>query len=679
MSNRLPTAGATPTISDVARHAEVSKATVSRVLNGKATVDAEIASRVLAAVDALGYQPSMLARNLSLGRTNTVGVVVPDLENPMFQEILRGVTQAAAADGYRVLVTDTEEDPTDEAAAAREARRRCDAIVLCSPRLAEPELRALLAELHPVVLVNRELPDSPVPSVSIDYASGMEQVLAELSALGHRRVVYLAGPVASQGDRLRRVGITRAVSTHRELTVDVVAAGSALVDGAAAVDAVLALDATAVVAFNDLVALGLVSALRQAGVSVPAALSVVGFDDIPFAAFAVPALSTVSVPRRELGAEAWTRLRDTIGGAAGGHPLVFRPRFVARESTAAPRGAGGVAWAAAEEPNGLVARLGGRELLVLHDGGGLARADAPRPFAHPVTSLAGTVVTESAPDDHPHHFGLSMAVADVDGVSYWGGRTYVAGQGSTLLDNHGVQRVVEVEAGTQRDPGTLRQTVDWIGRDGTTQLRESRVSVVEEIALPTSNAADDADRADDAAPRSALRVLVSSTLSAATGAVTIGSPATNGREGAAYGGWFWRLPAGARRSVLSADGPGEATAHGSNAAWVAFVLEADSEDAAPDSAAPGDTSGRAVTVLFRQPSEQPFPWFLRAAEYPGVGVSLAATSRTTITAETPLVTGLEAVVVDAALDAGQAAAIHQALLAAEDRPTTQRPTTGSDA
>jgi LacI family transcriptional regulator len=676
MSNRLPTAGTTPTISDVARHAEVSKATVSRVLNGKATVDAEIAGRVLAAVDALGYQPSMLARNLSLGRTNTVGVVVPDLENPMFQEILRGVTRAAAADGYRVLVTDTEEDPTDEAAAAREARRRCDAIVLCSPRLAEPELRALLAELHPVVLVNRELADSPVPSVSIDYASGMEQVLAELSALGHRRVVYLAGPAASQGDRLRRVGIARAISAHRELTVDVVAAGSALVDGAAAVDAVLALDATAVVAFNDLVALGLVSALRQAGVSVPAALSVVGFDDIPFAAFAVPALSTVSVPRRELGAEAWTRLRDTIGGAAGGHPLVFRPRFVARESTAGPRGVGEVAWAAAEEPNALVARLGARELLVLHDGGGLARADAPRPFAHPVTSLAGIVVTESAPDDHPHHFGLSMAVADVDGVSYWGGRTYVAGQGSTLLDNHGVQRVVEVEAGTQPDPGTLRQAVDWIGRDGTTQLRESRVTVVEEIALPTPTAADDddADRADDTAPRSALRVLVSSTLSAATGVVTIGSPATNGREGAAYGGWFWRLPAGARRSVLSADGPGEATAHGSRAAWVAFVLDAAPDDAAPDA----DTSGGAVTVLFRQPGEQPFPWFLRTAEYPGVGVSLAATTRTTITAETPLVTGLEAVVVDAALDAAQAAAIHRALLTAEDRATTQRPTTGSD-
>lgn len=659
MSNRLPSTGQPSTISDVALHAGVSKATVSRVLNGKASVDPAIADRVLASVGALDYRPSMLARNLSLGRTNTIGVVVPDLENPMFQEILRGVTRAAAADGYRVLVTDTEEDPTDEAAAAREARRRCDAIVLCSPRLAEPALRDLLAELHPVVLVNRELTDSPVPSVSIDYASGMEQVLAELHALGHRHVVYLAGPPASQGDRLRRVGIDRATAGHHDLTVDVLPAGSALVDGATAADAVRERGATAVVAFNDLVALGLVSALRRAGVDVPSALSVVGFDDIPFAAFSVPALSTVSVPRRELGSEAWTRLRETIGGSGGGHPLVFRPRFVARESTDVPSvpsaPAASAVWRAGRAtdpgspPAELVAELGDRRVLTLHDGGGLAPTDSPRPFAHPVTSLSGTVVTESAPDDHPHHLGLSLAVADVDGVSYWGGRTYVAGQGSTMLDNHGVQRVVA----SAIDGARSSQTVEWVGPGGVPQLREFRTTVVEEIALAATGG-------------TALRVAVSSTLHSVGGTVTIGSPATNGRAGAGYGGWFWRLPAAARRSVLSADGPGEPTAHGSRATWVAFVLD----DAEPVDASPGR---RPATVLFRQPAGAAFPWFLRAAEYPGIGVSLAADTRTTITSDAPLVTGLEAVVIDGGLDAGRAAAIHETLLAAEERSTRRTP------
>lgn len=652
MSNRLPGIGNPPTISDVAAHAGVSKATVSRVLNRKATVDMIISDRVIASVEELGYRPSALARGLSLGRTNTVGVVVPDLENPMFQEILRGVTRAAAADGYRVLVTDTEEDAGDEAAAAREARRRCDAIVLCSPRLPEAELRALLDELHPVVLVNRELDASPVPSVSIDYASGMETVLAELHGLGHRRVLYLAGPAASQGDRLRRVGIARARGTHDGLEVDVVTVGSALADGAASVEAVRQSAATAVVAFNDLVALGLVSVLRRVGIAVPEDLSVVGFDDIPFAAFSVPALSTVSVPRRELGAEAWTRLHDTIGGATGGHPLVFRPRFVARDSVAAvpqdPSTA--VSWKTLAERPGestgavLVASLDDHEVLHLHDGTGLPKQDSPRPFAHPITSLGGRIVTESAPADHPHHLGLSMAVADVDGTSYWGGRTYVAGTGSTMLDNHGVQRVTRSDAAD----GTLRQEIEWIGHDGAAQLREARTTVVGAMLLPAT-----ATAWPGATATTALRISVSSALVCAAGDVSLGSPATNGREGAAYGGWFWRMPEGATRSVLSADGPGEAVAHGSTAAWIAFVLDADT---AP------------VTVLFRQPArptETAFPWFLRSAEYPGIGVSLASTARTIIRPGTPLVTGLDVVVVDAALDAEQADTIHRTLLAAE--------------
>lgn len=652
MSNRLPGIGNPPTISDVAAHAGVSKATVSRVLNRKATVDMIISDRVIASVDELGYRPSALARGLSLGRTNTVGVVVPDLENPMFQEILRGVTRAAAADGYRVLVTDTEEDAADEAAAAREARRRCDAIVLCSPRLQESELRALLEELHPVVLVNRELDASPVPSVSIDYASGMEAVLAELHGLGHRRVLYLAGPEASQGDRLRRVGIARARGTHDGLEVDVVLAGSALADGAAAVEAVRQSPATAVVAFNDLVALGLVSALRRVGIAVPEDLSVVGFDDIPFAAFSVPALSTVSVPRRELGAEAWTRLHDTIGGATGGHPLVFRPRFVARDSVAAvpPGPSAPVNWRALSDDTGqatggaFVATVDDQDVLHLHDGTGLAKQDAPRPFAHPITSLTGRIVTESAPADHPHHLGLSLAVADVDGTSYWGGRTYVAGTGSTMLDNHGVQRVT----GSHVAGADLRQEIDWIAPSGVAQLREVRTTTVGRIVLPLA--------ASPSAGETALQISVSSELDCAAAEVSIGSPATNGRDGAAYGGWFWRLPAGTERSVLSADGPGEAVAHGSRAAWVAFVLDA---DAAP------------VTVLFRQPARHTgtaFPWFLRSAEYPGIGVSLASTARTTIHPGTPLVTALDVVVVDAALDAEQAATIHRTLLAAEAGP-----------
>ena len=143
------------TIAEVAHAAGVSRATVSRVMNGRSTVDPELAARVREVAEQLHYRPSNTARSLSLGRTNTVAVVVPDLANPMFQQVLRGVASAAADEGYRVLVADTAEHAADEERIALDARLRCDALVLVSPRMPEGTLRALLPEIGPVVVVNR--------------------------------------------------------------------------------------------------------------------------------------------------------------------------------------------------------------------------------------------------------------------------------------------------------------------------------------------------------------------------------------------------------------------------------------------------------------------------------------------------------------------------------------------
>ena len=143
------------TIAEVAHAAGVSRATVSRVMNGRSTVDPELAARVRDVAEQLHYRPSNTARSLSLGRTNTVAVVVPDLANPMFQQVLRGVASAAGDEGYRVLVADTAEHAADEERIALDARLRCDALVLVSPRMPEAVLRALLPEIGPVVVVNR--------------------------------------------------------------------------------------------------------------------------------------------------------------------------------------------------------------------------------------------------------------------------------------------------------------------------------------------------------------------------------------------------------------------------------------------------------------------------------------------------------------------------------------------
>ena len=199
------------TIAEVAHAAGVSRATVSRVMNGRSTVDPELAARVREVAEQLHYRPSNTARSLSLGRTNTVAVVVPDLANPMFQQVLRGVASAAAEEGYRVLVADTAEHAADEERIALDARLRCDALVLVSPRMPEQTLRALLPEIRPVVVVNRAA-DGTTPTLAIDYAAGIDQIVEHLTGLGHRHLLYLAGPTdsASHGARLDALRVAAA-------------------------------------------------------------------------------------------------------------------------------------------------------------------------------------------------------------------------------------------------------------------------------------------------------------------------------------------------------------------------------------------------------------------------------------------------------------------------------------
>ena len=188
------------TIAEVAHAAGVSRATVSRVMNGRSTVDPELAARVREVAEQLHYRPSNTARSLSLGRTNTVAVVVPDLANPMFQQVLRGVASAAAEEGYRVLVADTAEHAADEERIALDARLRCDALVLVSPRMPEQTLRALLPEIRPVVVVNRAA-DGTTPTLAIDYAAGIDQIVEHLTGLGPPAP---AVPGRSHGQRVAR-------------------------------------------------------------------------------------------------------------------------------------------------------------------------------------------------------------------------------------------------------------------------------------------------------------------------------------------------------------------------------------------------------------------------------------------------------------------------------------------
>ncbi len=644
------------TIADVANAAGVSRATVSRVMNGRRTVDPAITARVQEAAIELNYRPSNVARSLSIGRTTTVALVVPDLGNPVFQEILRGVTAAADADDYRVLVADTAEDPAQEAAIARDARRRCDALVLVSPRMPAAELDALLADVEPAVVINREVGRPGVPSLVVDYADATRQVVEHLVSLGHRHLVYLAGPRPAATDAARRRALADARDRHPGLEIVEVEAGSTVAAGHAAVGAVLASRATAVVAFNDLVAFGLLAALNEAGVAVPQDVSVAGFDDIDLARYATPGLTTAAVPQDELGRHAWRELHAMVDGVHPASTTRFGAHLQVRSSTgpvprettrahvveappaAATDGATGAergpAWTS-EGPAGatttvLRRSLDGMPLARYVDGSRLPTIHSPRPYLHPLHSLAGVPLTESEPVDHRHHYGLGVAVPDVNGTSYWGGRTFVADAGPTLLANHGRQ----VSTGVTIDPMAPHQLVDtleWRDEHGAPQLDERR--------------------------RIGARLLDDdgwvlewrTTLHATHGPLEIRSPATNGRPGAGYGGVFWRLPTAAETTVLSAGGTGEDVAHGSTSPWVAFVQHHRDRD-----------GERTTTTLLTQTSPARH-WFLRAADYPGACPALVWDTPLVVPASGTVETGVVAALLDRELDLDEAARLATSL------------------
>jgi LacI family transcriptional regulator len=321
-------------ISDVATAAGVSRATVSRVVNGLGTVDPELVARVRAVMEELEYTPSGTARSLSLGITHTVAMIVPDLGNPMFQKLLQGLTNAAARDGYRVIVADSQESLEEEAPLARELRRRSDAIVLAAPRLDGPELVELLRQVKPALVINRSSQEGLVPAVTIDYAAGISALADHLRELGHTRIGYLQGPEHSASSVYRQERLIEYVADRSDMELVLFECGSSMSDGYDSWPAVRDSGVTAVLAFNDVVALGLLGRLSEEGVEVPEGISVVGFDDIQFSRFSAPPLTTVAVDHVEMGETAWRQLHAEMGGAAATHAeMHFTPRLQARRSS----------------------------------------------------------------------------------------------------------------------------------------------------------------------------------------------------------------------------------------------------------------------------------------------------------------------------------------------------------
>lgn len=333
--------GVQVTIRDVAKASGVSPSTVSRALTPGGTVSPVTRERVRAAADRLGYQPNQAARGLITGRTGHLGVIVPDLLNPFFADICKGVQARARGLGHTVFLSDAERDEGLELDAIRTLAPQVDGIVLCSPHLSGEELGSL-GELtdKPIVLLHRKEPG--FGCVTADLVEGITDALTHLHALGHRRIAYVGGPRSSWAARERAAGVEAVAASG---LVEIVQVGSVAhhigtpggVTGAA--DVVLASGASAVLAFDDIVAFGLMSRFAVRGVRVPDEMSVVGCDDIALAGMAAPPLTTVSVPKAH-GARAAVDLLFRMlatPAAEGEQPpqRVLPTHLVVRGSTAA--------------------------------------------------------------------------------------------------------------------------------------------------------------------------------------------------------------------------------------------------------------------------------------------------------------------------------------------------------
>ncbi len=340
------------TLRDVAAAAGVHPATASRALNPgtRLLVSEETARRVAEAAGRLGYRPNPVARSLRTRRSNTVGVLIPDLNNPLFPPIIRGIEDRLAGHGYVALIGNTDGDPGRERLVFDQMRaRHVDGFVLATATLNSPILAEAAEAGLPVVLVNRTAQDYPFSSVSVDNEAGVRAAVAHLVSLGHTRIGHIAGPQDISTGTARHRGYQEAMGSHG-LTAgegDIVyASGYTVEEGLRCGRELLGAGGglSAVVAANDMLAVGCYGALDELGLRCPEDVSVIGFNDMPFVDRLRPPLSTVRFPHTQVGTEAAGLLLERIetGDGSPVKILFLAPELVVRGSTMAIEGSGAV-------------------------------------------------------------------------------------------------------------------------------------------------------------------------------------------------------------------------------------------------------------------------------------------------------------------------------------------------
>lgn len=321
------------TINDIAALTGVAASTVSRALATPGRGNPATRARIQAAARELNYVPNTQARALTSGRTGTIAVCVSDITNPFYFGILRGTQQQLKAAGYAQLLIDTEDSGDHEIEMLHRMRRSLDGAILAASRLPDRRLAQLAAEV-PLVAVNRTV--RAVPRVVIDTPTGVRQAAEHLVSLGHREIVYVSGPSTSWSNAARWQAMRTAATRHGRTWHRIGPFPPGQHSGAAAADAVVNTGATACVVFNDLLAIGMLTRLRERGMRVPEDMSIIGCDDIFGADFCNPPLTTITAPIEQTGRAAVSMLLTVLNDRAAPEirrSVVLPTHLTVREST----------------------------------------------------------------------------------------------------------------------------------------------------------------------------------------------------------------------------------------------------------------------------------------------------------------------------------------------------------
>jgi DNA-binding LacI/PurR family transcriptional regulator len=335
------------TIKDIAKQAGVAHTTVSRAMRGSSLISTETTQRIQMIATEMGYRPSAAARTLKTNRSQALGVIIRNVSDPFFSEILQGIEEVAQASGYSLFMAASQPDHEHEQAIVQDmVERRVDGIIICSTPVSTEQSRQLASFGVPIVMVNNQAAEEYRYSIYHDDVDGSRQVTRHLIELGHRKIAYLGNANTGRSTLDRQAGFQQELGLAG-ITIPAgyihQAQGGCPENGLAGLEHFLTLPIlpTALVCYNDMMALGVMQGLQTAGILVPAQVSVTGFDNIIFSAYTNPPLTTFDQPKRFIGAESARLVLGLLNGAeesAGPKIQMLKGSLLVRGSTARPTG-----------------------------------------------------------------------------------------------------------------------------------------------------------------------------------------------------------------------------------------------------------------------------------------------------------------------------------------------------